>query len=82
MDLQNVLTNTGKSIPVLNIYDMKQVLHIIIIYAALLTLTGCGEGNFVRKECPVTNRINKTLSILTKIIAFNARIWYMAQMRA
>ena len=49
MDLQNVLTNTGKSIPILNIYDMKQVLHLIIIYAALLTLTGCGEGNSVRQ---------------------------------
>ena len=49
MDLQNVLTNTGKSIPILNIYDMKQVLHLIIIYAALLTLTGCGESNSVRQ---------------------------------
>ena len=47
--MQNVLTNTGKSIPILNIYDMKQVLHLITIYAALLTLTGCGEGNSVRQ---------------------------------
>ena len=36
MDLQNVLTNTGKSIPILNIYDMKQILHLIIIYVSKL----------------------------------------------
>ena len=28
---------------------MRQVVHLIIIYAALLTLTGCGEGKSVRQ---------------------------------